>query len=349
MYLCSVNHVIRHINYLVHRNDCVVMPGLGAFIARPCSASYDAVSGVMLPPRRELTFNGALSQNDGLLINSIARREGISYEQASTIVEREINSLRYQLAAEKEISLGAIGSLRSQNEASPVYMTSQNVIGATNLFLESIDLKPFGKKTEIAKIAHEHERLVKRGKKRRLGLKVAKVAASIALIAAVGVAVLTAPFASRKDAMASVAAIPSSGSVQTAVLSGNTMSHANQLFIAIPNEEQEAPATVRSEADVVIPEENNLLSQSGLQADNQSETFEQHSFKYCLVIASLPTGRDAERFIDESGLDGLGVVNSGGRYRVFAAQSDTQSELEKLKAQGQISVRYPDAWVCRIN
>ena len=68
-----MNHLILHIEYLLLRHDCVIVPGLGAFIATASPALIDVVKGPMLPPRRSVMVNQAVTTADGLLPNSIGR------------------------------------------------------------------------------------------------------------------------------------------------------------------------------------------------------------------------------------------------------------------------------------
>ena len=76
--------IVRHIEYLLEHNDCVVVPGFGAFIGNIQSAKEDT-TGQLLPPCRVLGFNNAITHNDGVLANSIMRRDGVSYEKAVSI------------------------------------------------------------------------------------------------------------------------------------------------------------------------------------------------------------------------------------------------------------------------
>jgi hypothetical protein len=59
--------ITRHIEYLVSRHDCVVVPGWGAFIAQYEPARIDAESGLIVPPSRAISFNQSVMHNDGLL------------------------------------------------------------------------------------------------------------------------------------------------------------------------------------------------------------------------------------------------------------------------------------------
>ncbi|MDE6465278.1 MAG: SPOR domain-containing protein, partial [Duncaniella sp.] len=54
-----------HIEYLLLRHDCVVVPGLGALLVHEVHARFDADSCTFMPPSRSLGFNPAVTHNDG--------------------------------------------------------------------------------------------------------------------------------------------------------------------------------------------------------------------------------------------------------------------------------------------
>ena len=76
-----MNNVVRHIEYLLTRHDCVVVPGWGAWIVQSVSAAVIG-NAAPIPPRKWLSFNAALSHNDGMLAHSLMRAEGCSYDEA---------------------------------------------------------------------------------------------------------------------------------------------------------------------------------------------------------------------------------------------------------------------------
>ncbi|MDE6379162.1 MAG: hypothetical protein K2L11_01720 [Muribaculaceae bacterium] len=105
-----------HIEYLLSRHDCVIVPGLGAFIATETEASIDFEAGIIRPRRREISFNGSVVTEDGLLSHSIARREGISYEDARRMLSQLADRMVSDLNAEGEVSVGMIGRLVKDEE-----------------------------------------------------------------------------------------------------------------------------------------------------------------------------------------------------------------------------------------
>ncbi len=105
-----------HIEYLLTRHDCVIVPGIGAFIATETEAYIDFELGIIRPRRREISFNSSVVTDDGLLSHSIARREGLTYEDAKRKLSFLIEKIGSDLNQEGEISLGMIGKLIKDSE-----------------------------------------------------------------------------------------------------------------------------------------------------------------------------------------------------------------------------------------
>ena len=105
-----------HIEYLLSRHDCVIVPGLGAFIATETEAIIDFEAGIILPRRREISFNSSVVTDDGLLSHSIAKREGLTYEDARRITANLAERMANDLEEEGEVSIGLIGRLVKDSE-----------------------------------------------------------------------------------------------------------------------------------------------------------------------------------------------------------------------------------------
>ncbi|MDE6017596.1 MAG: hypothetical protein K2G85_02160 [Muribaculaceae bacterium] len=105
-----------HIEYLLTRHDCVIVPGFGAFIVTETEARFDMENGIIHPRKREIGFNSSIVSDDHLLSHSIARRERISHEEAHRLLMKHIDKMRSDLRKEGEVSLGMIGSIRMDSE-----------------------------------------------------------------------------------------------------------------------------------------------------------------------------------------------------------------------------------------
>lgn len=95
-------------------NDCVIVPGLGGFMAHHVSARYDEDENLFLPPLRTLGFNPQLKLNDSLLVQSYIETYDISYPEALRRIEEEVEELKQRIANDGSYDLHGIGRL-SQN------------------------------------------------------------------------------------------------------------------------------------------------------------------------------------------------------------------------------------------
>lgn len=79
----------QHISKLLFSNDCVVVPGFGAFVAKWFSAEMNNATQMFVPPGRRLSFQPGLRSDDGLLLNSIARHE----QRRTDVVRIEVSDI----------------------------------------------------------------------------------------------------------------------------------------------------------------------------------------------------------------------------------------------------------------
>ena len=72
--------MIEHIEQLLLRNDCVIVPGLGGFVANRTAA--EVTGAFVVPSRRIMLFNVLLTYNDGLLAQEYMRCDRLTFQQA---------------------------------------------------------------------------------------------------------------------------------------------------------------------------------------------------------------------------------------------------------------------------
>ena len=84
----------QYIKELLYQHECVTVPNFGAFLTRSMNILIDTDSGLFLPPRKEVSFNSLLSNNDGVLAHYIAQKEKVSFEQALRRIEKEVRAQR---------------------------------------------------------------------------------------------------------------------------------------------------------------------------------------------------------------------------------------------------------------
>lgn len=104
--------VEKYISDLLHFHDCVIVPGLGGFVANYKPSHSIPERNLFIPPSKEIGFNRSLSHSDGLLIDFITRREGVSYADATIKVNRFVMDLHQHVSAGELFEMGDVGLLR---------------------------------------------------------------------------------------------------------------------------------------------------------------------------------------------------------------------------------------------
>lgn len=121
-----------YLSQLLYRYQCVTVPGFGAFLTEIQSAQWHELSNTFYPPKKLISFNSYLKNNDGLLANHMVEAEKISYEKAVLSIENEVAIWKNALRLEGKIELKNIGEISVNSEGnllfSPVekwnYLTS---------------------------------------------------------------------------------------------------------------------------------------------------------------------------------------------------------------------------------
>ena len=339
-----MNHVIRHIEYLVRRHDCVVLPKWGAFIADYQPACFDEKLGLMYPPMRELSFSASVDYNDGLLASSIARKNGIPFAQASRIVEEELSSMKHQLSLDGEISLGKVGRFIKQDEVSVIFEPAAMQAALGSMGFGTMAVKPLLSKVKEDAISAGRIDAPRRGRLSRIGLRAIKAAAAVAVAVGISVALLRPSLFNRNnDDMASIAPVMAQRSTQSTSIVP-AVKETKTLNIPIPEEDapKDAQVAVQNVEESVTADEVKavIAEQSAPSIRINSDD------RYCLVVASLPSQALAEQFIRENKSFDLGVLSKDGKYRVYAATGNTINEVLKSKETAAIGGSFADAWVC---
>ena len=82
-----------HINDLLYRYECVIVPGFGGFITNEISASVNHYTHTFHPPMKQISFNSNLQNNDGLLANYISSIENISFNEALNLINNQTKKM----------------------------------------------------------------------------------------------------------------------------------------------------------------------------------------------------------------------------------------------------------------
>ena len=102
-------NISSHIQDLLYRYECVVLPGFGAFLSQKQSAYIDENSQEFFPPNKIISFNRQLIKNDGLLANYIAEVASVKYNTANNMIQEFVYDLENSLQNDAKAELANIG------------------------------------------------------------------------------------------------------------------------------------------------------------------------------------------------------------------------------------------------
>lgn len=123
-----------YISDLLYRYDCVTVPEFGAFLTHRVSAKIHETTHTFYPPKKALSFNEQLQQNDGLLANYIAEVEKIPYATALNQISKEIKSIKSYLVEGETIQFKNIGELVLNNAGKIQFDPSSHINYLTDAF-----------------------------------------------------------------------------------------------------------------------------------------------------------------------------------------------------------------------
>ncbi|HSH20000.1 MAG TPA: hypothetical protein VLA03_06090, partial [Draconibacterium sp.] len=131
------------IHSLLLENETVIIPGFGAFISiyKPAEISENEIK----PPSKEISFTQQIKNNDGLLVEIIARKAKISQTNALKRVEKARENMLYELDKGETVILENIGSL-SYSENNEIEFTPFH---EDNLLLDSFGLESISKEDSV--------------------------------------------------------------------------------------------------------------------------------------------------------------------------------------------------------
>lgn len=110
MYNFVTMNIESYIAQLLYRYQCVTVPGFGAFLTEIQSAQLIESSNSFFPPKKMISFNAYLKNNDGLLANHIAQAEKTSYEYAISAIQYEVFNWKKALQENGVFSIKNVGN-----------------------------------------------------------------------------------------------------------------------------------------------------------------------------------------------------------------------------------------------
>ena len=361
----------RHIEILLLKSDCVIVPGLGGFVASHVAARYDGNDGMFIPPLRTLGFNPKLRVNDSLLVQSYSDAYDISFPDALTRIEAEVEELRQHVENNGVYELNNIGTLYLNGDGNLEFKPCEAGILTPGLYgLSSFEMnvraggrsadaeKPAGKVVSVTfpvgdvvadgVPANDFEKVTNTNEEGRDGKSVQiKVSALRNLVAAIIAVVLFLALGTPVN--------ESVGTVRTSGIGGEVVSRlVSDGYDKIVNSSDGLKLSSRTgvkERDAAIAGNK----ESGKTAESNVADVKAGiggGDYYCIVLASQVTKKNAQAFGGQLEKDVFGkayvLVGKNKSVKVaygrFESQNDAYNELNNLRNDE----RFYEAWVYQV-
>ena len=306
--------MIEHIEYLMLSNDCVVVPGFGAFIAQYTSSNNCAQNSTFTSPKRSISFNASINHNDGL---SIAKKALIPYAEALKQIEKSTTICRQALSDGSEVPFGRLGFFISNAEGHIEFIPFHHELANDDFFgLQSFSFPTLAERN--AQVATEEtvsetysEPEINIGRRNWFSHKAVQIAASIVMLVCLTFA-LSTPIIVDKPTH------------QLATLN--------------------VPTPTMPKHKVVKTEEISLQK----QVEAASEKKEANSNgRYAIIICSLKKqSQVAQYFQENKDINPANVIKKNGYYMIYFNRGDNYQEL--VKEAKQMPKPYTEFWITQV-
>ena len=354
-----MNVVLRHIDFLLSRYDCVIIPGFGAFIAFFQPARYDQGSDSITPPGRRFFFNQELTDSDGFLAHSVAKGLSISYAAAVRKISDTVSLIKRELANSGEFTFGNIGRVELTLHGKILFTPfNHDRITALSGWLGQITKTDFVKSTQTAN-PQPKAPVVKIEKYSFKNFVRSAAGAAAAILIAL---VVSTPL-SVNETTFTASTVPPVSVAKSAPSPSKNFKEKNMAQSEVPKTiivAKDDNHTTTDTASVSSPETVQIRpvepfvkpSEKDLRISNTAvaELRMNEEDEYVLVVASLTTRSDAALFIanhaEKTGLD-LQITESDGRFRVYAATGETFKDASAQSKNPQIARHFKQSWATR--
>lgn len=309
--------MIEHIEYLMLSNDCVVVPGFGAFIAQYTSSNNCAQNSTFTSPKRSISFNASINHNDGLLANSIAKKASIPYAEALKQIEKSTTICRQALSDGSEVPFGRLGFFISNAEGHIEFIPFHHELANDDFFgLQSFSFPTLAERN--AQVATEEtvsetysEPEINIGRRNWFSHKAVQIAASIVMLVCLTFA-LSTPIIVDKPTH------------QLATLN-------------VPTPTMPKHKVVKTEG---------ISLQKQVEAGSEKKEANSNG-RYAIIICSLKKqSQVAQYFQENKDINPANVIKKNGYYMIYFNRGDNYQEL--VKEAKQMPKPYTEFWITQV-
>ena len=309
--------MIEHIEYLMLSNDCVVVPGFGAFIAQYTSSHSCAQNSTFTSPKRSISFNASINHNDGLLANSIAKKASIPYAEALKQIEKSTTICRQALSDGSEVPFGRLGFFISNGEGHIEFIPFHHELANDDFFgLQSFSFPTLAERnaqvtTEETVCETYSEPEINIGRRNWFGHKAVQIAASIVMLVCLTFALSTPIIVDKPTHQLATLNVPTPTMPKHKVVKAEEISQPKQ--VKAVSEKKETNSNGR----------------------------------YAIIICSLKKqSQVAQYFQENKDINPANVIKKNGYYMIYFNRGDNYQEL--VKETKQMPKPYTEFWITQV-
>lgn len=351
----------RHIELLLLEHDCVIVPGLGGFIANYADATYSGNGeNLFLPPYRTIGFNQQLQVNDGLLVQSYMSTYDTSYPFANLQMEQDLEKILHELDIKGVYELQNLGVLK-KGINNNISFTAQDASALTpSLYgLYSYEIMPLQHVIQEREIERNMQAASSMGiannelaptnttKRRDVIIRINRHWLDLGISVAAAVVLF---FCFSYPALNNI-----STETDTVVAAFTPMSNtdyqAPTLSVEKPITKKVAttPSAINKQTVQVAESSEGQIHQTDKLVASESTRTSTIAPKYAIVLASYVSRTNAEEYIQKLAKQGLEegrFVKDGKVSRILYSEFQTEVEARAaLNTLRQQSNEFAEAWI----
>ncbi|MCI7051674.1 MAG: SPOR domain-containing protein [Bacteroidales bacterium] len=350
----------RHIESLLLVHNCVIVPGLGGFVAHYVPARRIDEEQLFLPPYRSVGFNQQLCINDGLLVQSYMQAYDTSYPETIRLIDDAVARLKEQIEEEGSYELSGIGTLTSSMGGNYSFVPCEAGVLSPDLYgLDSIVIRTISthsaptEATGEGQSAHSKKIHLKRTE-REYTFSISREIVNYVAAAVVAVCfyfLWATP----------ISHVEGQGTQQAASVCEQLFAEHDATVPSRPTIPAVTPVTANKHTEMEVSTTNTKLvgvtstvkeaapSQPKVAEDRTAGVPQQTLGTYTIVLASAISQGNAEKFSEMLKKEGLDATpyRRGRMVRVVSGSYPTEAEARAALVKLRKHEAFAEAWVMK--
>lgn len=361
-----MKNLARHIELLLHDNDCVILPGFGGFVAHDVPAYYVSEDGLYYPPSRSISFNATITMNDGLLAQSYMRSYQVDYARATYIIDATIEKLIDTLNEEGSVSLPRIGTLRQNINQSLLFTPHKAGISSPQHFgLGAFVIKELSQIKATEHIQKAEPTITSSAKtislhiNKRTSHRVLSTAAVFLLLLMIalptGIQKPTDIASLISTQQKGIALSPLQEENNQLNISASAFESAEVVKEETPETKLETNTTTSIEEPIETPTASTETSEAPIiepKVIAPTATTIAIEKTYHIIVASLPSNRGADETLNQYtrlGYNNVSLVERDNRVRISLMQFTDKAEANRQLTALRQQEKFQSAWLLAVH